>query len=102
MPPKLQRTLEDGDADTATRTAQDIEDAQHPNVGAAEHTNGAEQTDLDARMADEAGRVQTGASEDVSNVQIFQVIHISAGHGSANISGIHRTPWQTHSRRRLC
>ena len=52
---------EDGDADTTTRTAQDIENAEHANVGAAEHTNGAEQTDLDARITGEAMRAQTGA-----------------------------------------
>ena len=64
---------EDGDADAATRTAQDVEDAEHANVGGAEHTDGAEQTDLDARIADEAGRVQTAVSEQEGKAQIFQV-----------------------------
>ena len=64
---------EDDDADAATRAAQDIEDAEHANVGAIEHTNDAEQTDLDTCIADEAERVQTGDSEHEGKAQIFQV-----------------------------
>ena len=64
---------QDGDVDASTRTAQDIEDAELANVGAAEHTDDAEQPALDARIADEAEHVQTVASENKGKVQMFQV-----------------------------
>ena len=64
---------EDGDADGATRAAPDSEDAEHTNVGVIEHTNDAEQTDLDTCIADEAERVQMGDSEHEGKAQIFQV-----------------------------
>ena len=75
MPPVLRTTptRKMGDVDAAIRTAQDIEDAEHADVGAAEHTDAAEQPALDARIADEAEHVQTVASENKGKVQMFQI-----------------------------
>jgi len=100
---------EDGDAGAANRAAQTVEDAaetggatEHTDVGAAEHTGGVEQADLGADIAGPAEQVQTVASEvkarRISSKLPFLARRLAAsrgctaGHGSANICGIHRTP----------